>query len=230
MRKAQKYLVWSAALIVALVLLNIVYPCVWISLPIEGRIVDDRTGTPIAGAVVVASWTVSGVWERYPVALLAVEEAVSAPNGTFRIDGWGPRFHFGSGRADGSEPLLRLIARGYEPLLVHRLSTLPQEFGFIQYAPTHVEMHVTDVFALRAADTRSADYDRRVADFIALLNSAISIPMCRTWSLPHAEAVVHVIDDDLAKNLPTHAVLALRPYRSQGTCGQSPSPTQGSGQ
>lgn len=198
-------------------LLNIVYPRVWISLPIKARIVDDRTGTPIAGAVVVASWTVRGVWERYPVALLAVEEAVSAPDGTFRIDGWGPRFHFGSGRADGSEPQLRLIARGYEPLLVHCLSTLPQEFGFIQYAPTHVQMHVTDVFALRAADTRSADYDRRVADFIASVNRPISMPMCRTWPLPYAEAVVRMIDDDLRKSVPTHAVLALRPYCPQST-------------
>jgi hypothetical protein len=229
MHKAQKYLVWSAASIVALVLLNIVYPCVWISLPIKGRIVDDRTGTPIAGAVVVASWTLRSVWEGYPVALLAVEEDVSASDGTFRIDGWGPRFHFGSGRADSSQPYLRLIARDYEPLLVSRLSTLPQEFGFIQSVPTHVELHVSDVFALRAADTRSADYDRRVADFIALLNSAMSVPMCRTWSLPHAEAVVQVIDDDLAKKLPTHAVLALRPDRSYGMCGESPSPTQGSG-
>ena len=120
-----------------------------------------------------------------------------------------PGRHFDSGRAYRDEPQLRLIARGYEPLLLRRLSTLPREFGFIQNFPTRVELRFTDVFALRAAETRSADYDRRVADFIASLNHAISVPMCRIWPLPYAEAVVGVIDDDLRKNVPTHAVLAL---------------------
>ena len=217
MRRAHAYTVWSVGLLVGFVLLNVVFPFVWISLPLNGRIVDASGGAPIVGAVVVASWTVKGL-EGYPVRRLAVEEAVSDSNGRFHIAGWGPRFHFGDGRLGRSEPELRFLARGYEPLFVARFLGNRREFGVITTSPNPVLLRFTDLFALRAAETRSADYDRVMADFVSSLNMVISIPLCETWTLPETEAVLQLIDSDLAKDLPTHAAFALAPSRFQSTC------------
>jgi hypothetical protein len=58
--------------------------------PIEGRVLDESTGQPVAGAIVVTTWNASD-WSGLAVTRRVcyhVETATSDANGKFRIPAW----------------------------------------------------------------------------------------------------------------------------------------------
>ena len=81
--------------------------------PLEGSVVDQQTGMPMEGVVVVAVWQpeiqlAAGRFTRDPI---AVGEAVSDSKGHFQLKAWGPRLAEGAG---GTAPRILLFKPGYE--------------------------------------------------------------------------------------------------------------------
>lgn len=85
------------------------------SLPLEGRIVDRQTGSPVEGVVVVASWQpeihLPNGW--FPKEPIAVMEGVTDREGRFRLEAWGPRVSEGTALRERA-PQILLFKTGYE--------------------------------------------------------------------------------------------------------------------
>lgn len=95
---------------------------------IRGRIVDQETGKPIAGAVVVAHWMMSTTefqvlpifWAQRKDRLLYVTEALSGPDGCYDIPQWGPvTTPVGWAKEGPADPALAVFKPGYEPKIIH---------------------------------------------------------------------------------------------------------------
>jgi hypothetical protein len=102
------------ALVVALVALELAFPFVWISQPIQGRVTERTSGKPVDGAVVMARWPVKAL-EGAVVGQLEVSEVVTDAAGRFTIPGWGPRFWLGWGRLRQDVPQVWVLHRAYMP-------------------------------------------------------------------------------------------------------------------
>lgn len=76
-------------------------------------------GKPVAGAIVLASWTVHRGWTNYPLGQLKVAEVISDANGWFRIPAWGPV------RSESvlnvQEPVIRIFKPGLVPLIIYNV-------------------------------------------------------------------------------------------------------------
>lgn len=85
---------------------------------ITGKVVDEETGEPLAGVIIVAKWTVEESFVGRDNDLLNVMETVSDKNGNYGFPAWGPKpvptspFPvFGS----GNDPLVVYFKSGYWP-------------------------------------------------------------------------------------------------------------------
>lgn len=89
---------------------------VWYSPPLRARLVTPL-GTPVAGAIVVANWTISESVSGAPLGQAMLIEVVSDNNGQFEVPAWGPRFiKRGTIRID--QPTLRVFKPGFVPLVL----------------------------------------------------------------------------------------------------------------
>jgi hypothetical protein len=147
----------SAGILVGLLFLNGLFPVVWFSPAVYGKVVDQTTGIPIANAAVAASWRLTS-WESSTVRCLQLSEATTDAEGKFRIPAWGPTFHFGSGNMDRTQPELYVIADGYSPL---RSSSSGNVTSAYIYAGPGMNGRE---FELRRAELSDA-YERDLADF-----------------------------------------------------------------
>lgn len=91
-------------------------PNYYYSPEISARVVTAE-GTPVAGAIVLASWTMHSSWTNYPVGQLKVAEVITDANGWFRIPAWGPV------RAESGlnvrEPVVRIFKPRLVPLIIY---------------------------------------------------------------------------------------------------------------
>jgi hypothetical protein len=107
-------LIFLAALLVSLGLrAEITLPPTYSAGPTYGTVVDDETGQPVPGVMVVAQWVLEGGmhWDR--IGVFEAHEAVSDAEGKFRIEGWGPRTRPLSGVLVNADPQLVTIRPGY---------------------------------------------------------------------------------------------------------------------
>lgn len=58
--------------------------------PIRGMVIDEETGKPLSGAVVLAAWLTRGLEGDGPA--FVIQETVTNSSGQFLIPGWGPKF------------------------------------------------------------------------------------------------------------------------------------------
>lgn len=96
-------------------------PLTYSAKEIRGQIVDDETGEPIEGVVVVAQWILfeMGVGHRKR---LHIEETVTDKDGRYIIPAWGPKPHLPFTELDREDPMLAIFKSGYEPrILVNRI-------------------------------------------------------------------------------------------------------------
>ena len=82
---------------------------------IEARVVDEQTGQPLEGVVVVANWLLMGgtAGGRSQLGPLMVLEAISDATGKFFFPAWGPLPNRTSGYLDNADPELWLFTSGY---------------------------------------------------------------------------------------------------------------------
>ena len=81
--------------------------------PTHATIVDEATGEPIEGAVVVAEWELMGGSHFDRVGTLVIREAVTDAAGKFRIEGWGPIPRPTRGYLFQYDPRLLILKPGY---------------------------------------------------------------------------------------------------------------------
>ena len=84
--------------------------------PIEGVVVDEKSGAPIEGVVVVAWWQLTkwGMTHPRDAGTLMALEATTDSTGRYRIPGWGPR-HWDEGTVSDKAPEMFFFKAGYDP-------------------------------------------------------------------------------------------------------------------
>gem|GEM_PF-86935 len=116
------------AVFVSLLLLLTLALCqpIHYSREISGHVIDTTDGGPLEGAVVVAAWYLTGM-EGAHVATIATDEAMTAADGSFTIDSWGPRIRkpalFAS--LDSDMPKLLIFKDGFLPTYVENIGSGP---------------------------------------------------------------------------------------------------------
>jgi len=105
----------------------------------RARIVDEVTGQPIEGAVVVAQWILASIPERGP--LLHIAESVTDKNGEFVIPAWGPKPRRPFTFLKAFSPELLIFKHGYQPLWLHNESLK----DVAEYFPNYKNMKTKDL-------------------------------------------------------------------------------------
>jgi hypothetical protein len=122
-RKSRNRLLFGCAVLVVLVLSQICYPWLWWSNRIVVTVTDKESGNAVAGAIVVATWSFTGL-EGSVRDVIGAEEAVTGKDGVALVPGWGPRLNFASyalggllspGGFDEIQPLVYVLRTGYYP-------------------------------------------------------------------------------------------------------------------
>ena len=85
---------------------------------IRGQIVDDDTGQPLEGVIIVAQWelkqSVLG-YSGHKGMTVNIIEVVTDANGNYVIPGWGPRPRLPFNYLDNHDPVLSIFKSGYFP-------------------------------------------------------------------------------------------------------------------
>ncbi|MFC4313122.1 carboxypeptidase-like regulatory domain-containing protein [Steroidobacter flavus] len=148
----------------------------WRSEAIDGRVVDEGTDAPIAGAIVLVNWQIKGM-EGYPQGQLGIFERVTDAAGRFQIPAWGPKRPPMGTTVDASDPTVRVFKNGYEPLVVRRPPNSKDS--------AHVEM-----LRLRRFEGTAESYASQMDEFWRPLNVNFVIGRCE-WSL--AAQMIHAL-------------------------------------
>lgn len=88
------------------------------STSMHGTIVEEVSGSPVAGAVIVATWTIVTSVNAMPIRYLRVQEARSDAQGRFQLKAWGPVFEMASLAAD--QPKIEIFRVGFLPSTTYR--------------------------------------------------------------------------------------------------------------
>lgn len=100
---------------------------------IRATVVNEETGEPLEGVVVVALWELQQVSAR---PRLHITEAVTDAQGRFHIPGWGPKPRPPLAHLGHRSPLLILFKGGFVPLRLHTEARARVE----QYVPAYRTM------------------------------------------------------------------------------------------
>lgn len=98
-------------------------PAVYWAKAVRGAVVDDVTGEPLAGVVVVAQWElvrelVPGMVNESYGDRLAIVETVTDSNGRYEIAGWGPVARPPFMHLEHRDPSISFFKAGYYPWTV----------------------------------------------------------------------------------------------------------------
>ncbi|MFC4312634.1 hypothetical protein ACFPN2_26355 [Steroidobacter flavus] len=202
--------------VVALVA-NFVYPFVWYSPAIDGRVIDATTGRPVPGAVVLMTWEKTGI-QGTTLGVVAIEEVAASESGEFHIPAWGPRISFHGTVKDG-QPTTRVLHRDYAPLAFFNTSPIASGHDprFIRI-PYH---HDDKPIALSAPATAVDEEVAALAAFVSTMWFAYAGKQCE-WT--HAQRSLAIIDDMRTSLQGTtdsgrlDEVMPLDLVRKQGNC------------
>ncbi len=82
---------------------------------IEAWVVDEDTGQPLEGVIIVANWELETRWESPSPGQMMVMEAVTDANGRFYFPAWGPKPRWPlEGELVFQDPGVRLFKSGYK--------------------------------------------------------------------------------------------------------------------
>jgi hypothetical protein len=166
------------SLLLAMFLIDTVYPFVWFSMPISGTVVETQSGRGVAGATVAFTWMLTGL-EGAPVRHLYVAEAITDREGRFSLGAWGPRLAFGDGRLRADEPKVVVLADDHTPRLVFRrlasgTAPLILTYGYVRSTP----------IALTPASSNDGQLEQAYWSVLTSLNVAYLARSCEWKKLP----------------------------------------------
>lgn len=126
-RKFSRFQLGAITISSALFLLGLgqLIPFGWSSPEMQARIVMPG-GEPVAGAIVVANWNITGYWNGASLGQLEIAEVVTDKDGLFRIPAWGPRF-LSKGVIQIDEPTVRIFKTGFIPLIISNYEGVPMK-------------------------------------------------------------------------------------------------------
>lgn len=106
------------ALLLCLIIIIFQTPAFFTSEAFKGRVVDEVTGKPIPGVVIIASWplqTEIGGFHPSTVTSVNIEvmEAVTDHDGYFMFTAWGPKLNTNLDAMRSGNPFLLVFKRGY---------------------------------------------------------------------------------------------------------------------
>jgi hypothetical protein len=95
-------------------------PPIYFAKASRGQVVDDGTGQPLEGVVLVAEWRLysMGIGSGGRGGALNTLEAVTDMDGKYQIAGWGPRLRPFFAYLDQQDPELVVFKSGYYPQLL----------------------------------------------------------------------------------------------------------------
>jgi len=98
-------------------------PAIYSAKAVRGAVVDDVTGEPLAGVVVVAQWELvrellPGMVNKSYGDRLAIAETVTDASGRYEIAGWGPVARPPSTHLEHRDPSISFFKPGYYPWTV----------------------------------------------------------------------------------------------------------------
>ena len=161
------------------------YGCILRSPSMTLRIVDARTGKPIDGAVVVASWLLVKSINAGRIEYLDIQETQTSADGQIRLAEWGPKWRLKGSMLD--QPVLRVFIRGYDPLVKFNLGGKA----------------VTDGTTLRLEPKTSSDanYAMLLGLFSGQLAADFDMPpfQCAFKKLPRMVSALEKADEQLVE-------------------------------
>lgn len=100
---------------------------------INGKVVDEETGAPLVGVIIVAKWTIEASYVGYDNELLNTLETVSDKDGKYGFPAWGPKMlpvtSIPISRSDlfgsGNDPGVVYFKKGYWPAREKNDTTYP---------------------------------------------------------------------------------------------------------
>lgn len=107
---------WSLAGGVPLASCGFIPPPTYSAEAIEAWVVDEDTGQPLEGVIVVAHWALRGGLHPDVIGQLMVMEVVTDANGRFQFPTWGPKLRPVTGYLHVDDPELLFFKSGYEYL------------------------------------------------------------------------------------------------------------------
>ena len=146
-----------------------IWPCWWIAMPLEGRVLDASAKGPVAGATVAVIWPLEGgPLENVHVGVLGARELTTDETGRFRDSWWGPRFAFGWGSIYSDQPRIVVSKDGYNPTVIgqYRLDR-HRVWAFLHTAPVGVELRPAQ--SRRESDSAIHDVQQELT--IAMANA-----------------------------------------------------------
>jgi len=127
---------------------------------IAGKVVDEETGEPLSGVIIVAQWTINPKWVGYDNELLNVLETVSDKDGNYGFPAWGPKLL--------SVPAVfisasDLFGKGDDPMVVYYKSGYwpAQEYNEVTYSGQDIAKRKTPLggFAANGKTIRLKKWD-----------------------------------------------------------------------
>jgi hypothetical protein len=129
---------------------------------IDARVVDQATGKPLQGVVVVNRSTLGGV-ELQPFRVLVIQETTTGDDGRFHLPPWGPKLRWPPlSRIRCGDPQLWLFKSGCFPLLEGNRCTSTAD-----RLVTHASEWNAKTLNLRPGDREPEGYAKAVADLAA---------------------------------------------------------------
>lgn len=194
-------------LLMGMLLLVFIIDGFYSSADVEGRIVDEETGEPIEGAVVVGIWQLeSQGFEHYYGDAIHVVESVTDAEGRYRLEGFALKWvgHLG-GRLMDRDPKFSVYAVGYQPTGAGRDISEPGR-GFRRISPLNGQ----DIGLKRKALD-----DRFIANIwsssIQKINDAGS---CAVTQLPSLRTLLNRIEPQYDRLLKEGYGLHETPYKN----------------
>jgi hypothetical protein len=187
---------------------------------LDARVVDAETKQPIAGVVVVASWTLTRASTMEPsyVGSVKSEEAITDESGRFHLAGWGPIPRPRSGILDVLDPEFVLFKPGYLAAYKSNYNPATPIYTGVERSARTSTWNGKDIELERDSGDRARYANTFIRAFVPL-QVVYNFPACNWKQIPLA---VHAFEQERLRQLklerPLHVVPPLKLMLASRDC------------